>query len=78
MFFLSFPHSLPFDWTEILSMCLLFCFVIFGMLFVMYEKKKIDNKKTNKTKNKRLFNTIKGNPPPDCVCSETCRVSALA
>ncbi len=40
MFFLSFPLSLPFDWTfEILSICLLFCFVIFWMLCydVVYE-----------------------------------------
>ncbi len=40
MFLLSFPLSLPFDWT--LSMCLLFCFVIFWMLCcVMCEKNKI-------------------------------------
>ncbi len=30
VFLLSFPLSLPFDWTfEILCICLLFCFVIF-------------------------------------------------
>ncbi len=38
-----------FDWTfEILSICLLFCFVIFWMLCydVVYENKKCDNKKS--------------------------------
>ncbi len=45
MFLLSFSLSLPFDWT--LSICLLFCFVIFWMLCcVMGEKKNtVDNKK---------------------------------
>ncbi len=51
-FFLSFPLSLPFDWTfELLSICLLFCFVIFWMLCcdVVYEKEKnVDNKKKKK------------------------------
>ncbi len=48
VFFLSFPLSLPFDWTfEILSICLLFCFVIFWMLCydVVYEKEKMLIKK---------------------------------
>ncbi len=48
MFLLSFPLSLPFDWTSVkmLSMCLLFCFVVFWMLCcVMCEKKNVDNKK---------------------------------
>ncbi len=47
VFFLSFPLSLHFDWTfEILSICLLFCFVIFWMLCydVVYEKKNYENK----------------------------------
>ncbi len=53
VFFLSFPLSLPFDWTfELLSICLLFCFVLFCFVIfwmlcydVVYDKKNVDKKK---------------------------------
>ncbi len=54
VFSLSFPLSLPFDWTfGILSICLLFCFVVFFFMDVVLwccvwkEKKNVDNKKKN-------------------------------
>ncbi len=47
MFLLSFPLPLPFIGPEMLSMCLLFCFVVFWILCcVVCEKiKNVDNKK---------------------------------
>ncbi len=65
VFFLSFPLSLPFDWTfELLSICLLFGFVVFWMLCydVVYEKKNVDNKK-KKSKPQREMRLVKSKAP---------------
>ncbi len=46
LFLLSFPLSLPFDWTfEILSICLLYCYILDVMLCMKIKKMLITKKK---------------------------------
>ncbi len=62
-FFFFSPLFIPFDWTfEILSMCLLFCFVcvdvVFVMLCVKINKKLLITKKNSDFGREKAYNVI--------------------